>query len=157
MPSTNKTSNLGLNQWIDTDRPMRNDFNSDNAVLDSAVGGHINNSDIHITADERKYLTDSQATYVYSGTGESSKSFTLTESFRFIAVFAKGKPLAEYDSASGKTKAYSAFGYASAGASVGLSIAASGTGFTVSLGEDENGNYPCLNESGVQYKVVMFK
>ncbi|HIZ82792.1 MAG TPA: hypothetical protein H9668_00010 [Firmicutes bacterium] len=36
MPSTNKTS-LGLNQWVLSDQPVMNDFNSDNAILNAAI------------------------------------------------------------------------------------------------------------------------
>lgn len=157
MPSTNKTNYLSLNQWVDTDRPMRNDFNSDNAIIDGALGGHINNSDIHVTAEEKAYLKDAQSVYMYTGTGESQKTVTLTEAVRFVVVYAVGKPFSEYDAVSGKTKAYAATGYVGLGASLGLSVSASGTGFTVNQGEDESGNYPCLNESGVQYRVIMFK
>jgi len=38
MSSTNKTANLGLNQWEDTDPVAREDFNADNAAIDTAVG-----------------------------------------------------------------------------------------------------------------------
>lgn len=151
MPSTNKTQYLGLNQWEESDRPMRNDFNSDNSLVDSALGAHINDGDIHITAEDKKYLADMHATYMYSGSGEATKTVILTESFRFIAVFANGMPLAT------GSKVYSAFGYSGVGSSAGLSISSSGAGFTVTQGSDESGNSLCLNESGVQYKVIMFK
>ena len=36
MSSTNKTS-LGLNQWVLSDQPVMNDFNSDNAILNAAI------------------------------------------------------------------------------------------------------------------------
>ena len=88
MPSTNKTKNLKLNSWESNDRPMRNDFNSDNALIDSALGGHIKNGNIHVTAEEKEFLKDSHMTYMYTGTGENSKTVTLTESFRYICVFA---------------------------------------------------------------------
>lgn len=146
MPSTNKTTNLSLNQWVESDRPMRNDFNSDNAKLDLAIGTHVNNGDIHVTAEEKEFLKDSHIVYMYTGNGESSKTVTLTEKFRYICVFALGKPLSDTG------KAYSAVGYAGLGSSLGLSISASATGFTVSQNDTA-----CLNESGVQYKVVMFK
>ena len=146
MPSTNKTANLSLNQWAETDRPMRNDFNSDNALIDSALGNHIKNSGIHVTAEEKEFLKDSHAVYMYTGSGESSKTVTLTEKFRYICIFAQGKAL----EVSGKV--YSAVGYAGLGSSLGLTVSASGTGFTVSQTENA-----CLNESEVQYKVVMFK
>lgn len=151
MPSTNKTQYLSLNQWVESDRPVRNDFNSDNAIVDSVLGGHVSNGDIHVTAEEKKYLTDSHQVYSYAGTGEASKTVTLTEGFRFIAVFAKDKPLTVADAV------YSALGCSGLGASAGLSISASGSGFTVSQGEDADGNSICLNESGVQYRVIVFK
>lgn len=146
MPSTNKTQYLSLNQWADFDRPVRNDFNSDNAIVDSVLGGHVNNSDLHITAEDKEYLAAPHQVYSYTGTGDASKTVTLTEGFKFIAVFAKDKPLA------GSDAVYSALGYVGLGASSGLSISASGTGFTVSQGDGI-----CLNESGVQYRVIMFK
>lgn len=36
MSSTNKTS-LGLNQWVLSDQPVMNDFNSDNSILNAAI------------------------------------------------------------------------------------------------------------------------
>ncbi|MBR3987845.1 MAG: hypothetical protein IKK10_00895 [Clostridia bacterium] len=146
MPSTNKTTNLSLNQWAENDRPMRNDFNSDNAKLDAVVGSHINNGNIHVTAEEKEYLRDSHMVYMYTGTGESSKTITLTEKFRYFSVFANNKPFADGN------KMYSAIGYVGLGSTLGLSLSASGTGFTVSQNDTA-----CLNETGVQYKVIMFK
>lgn len=140
MPSTNKTTHLGLNQWKETDRPMRNDFNSDNLLLDTAVGEHIENSDIHVTAQEKAYIKDWLVNYSYTGTGESSRAFVLSDKVRFVMIFAKDKLLSD---------GYSACGYLSLGCSAGLSISASGTGFTVSSEK--------LNENGVQYRVVMLK
>lgn len=37
MASTNKTANLGLNQWVGTDPVLMADFNRDNSLLDEAV------------------------------------------------------------------------------------------------------------------------
>ena len=34
MASTNKTENLGLNQWVGTDHLTRTDFVEDNALID---------------------------------------------------------------------------------------------------------------------------
>ena len=146
MPSANKTQYLKLNQWAASDRPMRNDFNSDNVLLDTAVGAHINNADIHVTAEERKFLSDRQITYSYTGDGEESRALTVTEAFRLIMIFAKDKPFG------GSDGVYSAVGYLGLGSSSGLTLSASGTGFTVA-----QGNGLSLNESGVQYRVVMIK
>lgn len=37
MPSSNQTSVYGLNQWVGTDKPKREDFNTDNALLEAAL------------------------------------------------------------------------------------------------------------------------
>lgn len=41
MPSSNKTP-LGLNQWIGTDKPKKDDFNADNLITDAALAGKAN-------------------------------------------------------------------------------------------------------------------
>lgn len=142
MPSTNKTNHLGLNQWQESDRPVRNDFNSDNLLVDTALGEHLANGDIHVTAEEKSYIKDWLLSYSYTGTGESSRAFVLGEKIRFVMIFAKDKPLADY----------SAFGYLALGCSQGLTVSASGTGFTVSHDTSIK-----LNEEDVQYRVVMLK
>ena len=38
MASTNKTEKLNLNQWVETDPVLREDFNADNAILDAVIG-----------------------------------------------------------------------------------------------------------------------
>ena len=40
MSSTNKTANLGLNQWVLTDPFNMADFNADNAAIDAAMGAN---------------------------------------------------------------------------------------------------------------------
>lgn len=37
MPSTSKTDNLSLNQWAASDGVCREDFNADNAIIDTAI------------------------------------------------------------------------------------------------------------------------
>lgn len=41
MASTNKTPNLGLNQWLLTDPFQVEDFNADNAKLDAVIGALV--------------------------------------------------------------------------------------------------------------------
>ena len=47
MASTNKTEHLSLNQWVLTDKPRMDDFNSDNQKLDQAVGCLLYTSNRH--------------------------------------------------------------------------------------------------------------
>ncbi|MBQ2824708.1 MAG: hypothetical protein IJF19_00410 [Clostridia bacterium] len=146
MPSTNKTANLGLNQWTQSDRPMRNDFNNDNSIVDSVLGGHVGDMGIHVTPQEKQYLTDPMAVQIYTGDGTAQRTLTASVEFRFVVVFAKSKPFGFGG------KVYSAVGYLGMGCSTGLSISASGSGFTVSQNDEA-----CLNESGVEYRAVLIK
>lgn len=38
MPSENKTSNIGLNQWQGNEYPKRQDFLDDNEIIDREIG-----------------------------------------------------------------------------------------------------------------------
>ena len=42
MASSQFTTNLGLCNWLESDRPKRADFVSDNGIIDSVLGGHLN-------------------------------------------------------------------------------------------------------------------
>ena len=53
MASTNKTETLGLNQWIGSDKPKMEDFNSDNRLIDTALAGHRADQTVHVSAQER--------------------------------------------------------------------------------------------------------
>lgn len=79
MSSTNKTPNLGLNAWLGTDHPTRTDFVEDNALIDSAVGTHNNNSTIHLTREEKTRISNPITIKQYTGTGDMS----LTINFEF--------------------------------------------------------------------------
>jgi len=157
MPSENKTKYLKLNQWTENDRPMRNDFNSDNSIVDSALGGHITDSSIHITAEEKEYLRAFIAEDGYAGNGESSQTISFTQPITAVIVYAVGKGLSQFDSASGKAKTYMAVGHRAMGASSGVTVSASATSITVSQKEDADGNILSLNEQGVQYKIIIFR
>ena len=58
MASTNKTQNLGLNNWLETDKPKRIDFVSDNAIVDNILGTHIKDNDIHLTSSEKDRVSE---------------------------------------------------------------------------------------------------
>ena len=46
MPTSHKTG-LGLNAWVGSDCPMRQDFVDDNTLLDELISTHINNQEQH--------------------------------------------------------------------------------------------------------------
>ena len=78
MPSSFKTDKLQLNFWANIDRPVRSDFNRDNAIIDSAVGDHIENTLVHLTDDDRSKLRDTYQIRVLQGTDEDVRELTLS-------------------------------------------------------------------------------
>lgn len=69
MSSTYKTTNLGLNQFVGSDRPKMEDFNFDNQQIDQKFQEHVL-SNLHLTEQQREQL--GKASYQigsYSGDG----------------------------------------------------------------------------------------
>ena len=67
MSSTNKLPNSDLNQWVASDRPVMEDFNRDNEIIDGLVG-HLKKTP-YVGADGYWYVWDTDvAEYVKSET-----------------------------------------------------------------------------------------
>lgn len=73
MSSTNKTTNLKLNDWVGTDVPQREDFNADNQRIDKAIGDHTGNTAVHITQAERDLWGLPFYYYNYFGNGKATR------------------------------------------------------------------------------------
>ncbi|MEG0035912.1 MAG: hypothetical protein RR743_04560, partial [Oscillospiraceae bacterium] len=60
MASTNKTANLSLNQWVETDSFLMADANSDNAKLDAAIAAlpYVKLLDFTTTSDTSEVYWD---------------------------------------------------------------------------------------------------
>ena len=65
MGSSSRTENLGLNRWIKSDRPVMEDFNADNEIVDSILGEHISNDEIHLNETQRQALALPYDMYIY--------------------------------------------------------------------------------------------
>lgn len=156
MASKNKSTKLGLNLWDESDRPQRADFNSDNMILDEALGGHLENEDMHLTAEEKSRVTSPLATMSYLGDGTAQRTISLPCRAEAFVVFCMEMPFGVYDSALGATKIYSAFYANGAGSQPGVSL--SGTTLTVTQqSKGENGFAVCLNETGRHYRIAVLR
>lgn len=62
MPSTNKTPNIGLNQWLGNEYVKRQDFVDDNNIIDEEIG--------KIKKDMENMSTDAKGTSYDSSTSE---------------------------------------------------------------------------------------
>lgn len=151
MSSTNKTPNFNLNQWIGSDRPKRTDFNHDNNVLDSVCGGHINNSHIHITQDERDFWTTQVYHDLYFGDGSPEKKIYLGYKPKAVLVYSHDVPLGHV---SNETYSGMATEYA---ATLGIKI--TDDGFKTYDGAEfqVNNIIPRFNKPDYDYGYIVFK
>ncbi len=156
MASKNKTENLGLNLWEGTDRPQRGDFNSDNMIVDTALGEHIANSELHLTQAEKARVTRPVQYQSYLGNGGAQATLSLSFTPSMVVVYCDSMPPCIYDSAKACTKVYSAAAVYGAGGSPGVAIEGSTLKFTQDTAA-KNGFMNCLNESGKQYRVAIIR
>lgn len=103
MPSTNKTPKLGLNNWVGTDKPKRADFVADNAILDSVIAGHMEDTVLHLTDADRVLLTGGIVTDIFSGDGEEQAVISFPFNPRAVVVFMQNRPPVEYNEIGGYT------------------------------------------------------
>lgn len=98
MPSTNKTPQLGLNSWVDTDKPRREDFVNDNTILDTVISGHMADTLLHLTQADRQKLEDGVVIGSRPGTGAEQATLTLDFEPKLVLVFYKDRAPVEYNS-----------------------------------------------------------
>lgn len=153
MASTNKTSNLGLNSWLETDRPKRIDFVSDNNIIDNVLGGHINDGDLHLTSDEKNRVSQPFKVMTLYGTGTATVQIKPGFTPNMAIVFKKEAPSSQYTGSYTKINAGIA---TSIGTSGGVSISGDSVEVQQSTSAS-NGIFYNLNESYAQYIVVAFR
>lgn len=172
MPSSNKTLSLGLNKWLGSDKPKKDDFNADNQKLDdayktmntaltgatSSISGHTGNSGIHITAAERTAWNgkDKAVSGSYKGDGANSRKITLGFSPRFGFVYAENAAVIQMEFDNKNMNILSGF-LGSGGSSLGLSV--DSTGFTVTNNPTArpNGHTMRFNDSSYTYRYYVWQ
>ena len=68
MAASKKSTVLGLCLWEGTDKPRRVDFVADNEAIESQLGGHIQNDNLHLNDTRRKRLDTPTEVRTYTGT-----------------------------------------------------------------------------------------
>lgn len=96
MASTNRTPNLGLSKWIESDRPKRVDFVSDNSIIDSVLGSHIRDTASHLTQSEKNRVNEPFEITIAYGTGESSTNIRFDFEPSLVIAIKKNAPVLEY-------------------------------------------------------------
>lgn len=134
MASSSKTEKLGLNQWSGDDKPKREDFNSDNRLLEALVGTHVFENTIHVTAEEKNKISTYCTVGHYIGDGEADYTHPLGFTPKAVFVFPANRPFSVYNTTENKLYNYAAAainGYHTVGLSIvnnGFVVSDSGTG-----------------------------
>lgn len=155
MAASKKSTVLGLSLWSGTDKPRRVDFVEDNTALETQVGGHLNNTDLHLDSARKARIDQPYEVRTYTGTGTASRSLVFSFRPKAAIVFAVGKGASEY---TGKyTKQY--MGVSAAGQhSLGLILSTT----QVQVMQDQaepvaGGAMASLNENGTAYAILAFR
>lgn len=155
MAASKKSTVLGLCLWEGTDKPRRVDFVADNEAIESQLGGHIQNDNLHLNDTRRKRLDTPTEVRTYTGTGAASRTILFGFSPSAVIVFAVGKPFSQ--AMTGCTKQYAGI---AAGGQNSLGVALSTAQVTVQQTQTaptDGSGMASLNESGVTYAVLAFR
>ncbi|MCH5303406.1 MAG: hypothetical protein J1E41_00960 [Ruminococcus sp.] len=153
MASTNKTQNLGLNNWLETDKPKRIDFVSDNTIIDNILGTHIKDSDLHLTSEEKDRVSQPFEISVGYGTGNPTKEMRTSFIPKMAIVFKTNSSPVKY------ANDYPFVNFCIA-TQKGTSGGAELVNDTLTLKQSnvsENGVYYNLNELYATYVIIYFK
>ncbi|GHV30813.1 hypothetical protein FACS189481_5490 [Clostridia bacterium] len=152
MASSEKTKNLKLNLWKGTDKPEREDFNSDNLALDKAIS-------LVQELAERKVEGNGSETFLvgeYVGDGLLTKTIDLGFVPRFVFVFCEGEPFLSFNDATSDSAANSGILIEGKGS---LGIVQEERGFKVlcSPSASPTGATPLLNLKAKKYVYIVIK
>lgn len=158
MSSTNKTTYLGLNSWLGTDKPQRADFNTDNELIDTAIGEHFEDEIRHITGEERETWNSPYFIGTYFGNGETPRTITTKCPFEpsIVIVFANSFTPTVTNFSASTVRHY--FGFATKrGSTMDFSFDKKNL-IIKSTTDGTNGNeYVMLNQIGKTYIYIMIR
>lgn len=155
MSSTNKTEYLGLSGWVYSDTPKMTDFTTDNAIIDSILGEHINDDSIHLSEADRAKLGGTISSTVIAGSGSASRTITLDASPKMVQIFLKNSPSASWNSEKSCMVVNSAFALQNGVSSGGVSLTGNNLVVTNSTAPS-NGIMYNLNEEYGQYVIISY-
>lgn len=158
MSSSNKSEFLGLNIWSGSDIPKMTDFNYDNSTVDTAMKNHCNDTDIHISDEERAKWNSPYYMNVYFGDSSASRTIETNCPFEpsFGIIFANVTAPSTSNYSSKIHTHFSAF-VSKRACTLGATL--SGTKLTVkqSTAALIGSEYSGLNGTGYTYCYILFR
>ena len=122
---------------------------------DLLCGSHIQNADIHLSAEQKDHLDTPYVTSSYFGTS-GTQSIKLGFKPSLVIVLINGMPIYSTDVSTGNSAAYFGVGF-ERGASIGLEVTDTGFKVRTSSSSDVEGCFPHLNDLGTTYRYIAFK
>lgn len=158
MSSTNKTQNYGLNSWIGSDIPKREDFNTDNVIIDSVLAEHCDDSMAHTSSSEKNVWNNPYHIQTYFGNGSSSRTLALNCDFTptWGIVFAVNYTPAVTDISNKANYNYFAL-FTSSGSNTGVTLSDKSLKLVQSSTAVLGNEYRNFNQNGVTYLCIMFR
>lgn len=123
---------------------------------DLLCGSHIQNTDIHLSAEQKTALDSPFVTGSYFGTGAASRTIELEFTPSLIIIIRDGMPLINADYENNCNYTVAAIGF-NGTASMGLAYVSNGIKVMNSSTETYGGCYPNLNELGKTYQFIAFR
>lgn len=158
MSSTNKTANLGLNNWLGSDIPKREDFNSDNVIIDRTISEHLKDSNVHITQEDKTSWNSPYVITSYYGNNSSSRTVNLNIPFEpsWGIIIPSNGPLSIVDCDNNAHYNYFAI-VSNRGSTIGATLSGKSLKVLQSSTAVSNTEFRNLNENGVTYICIMFR
>lgn len=123
---------------------------------DLLCGSHIQNTDIHLSAEQKTALDSPFVTGSYFGTGATSQTIKLDFVPSLIIIIRDGMPLINSDYTNNCNYTVAAIGF-NGTASMGLEYVSSGIKVTNSSTQTYGGCCPNLNELNKTYQFIAFR
>lgn len=158
LSSTNKTPYLRLSSWLGSDIPNRVDFNNDNNIVDSALGTHLEDEDIHVSAQEKAVWNQPYHISTYIGNGNSTRSLNLDCPFNptWGIIFRLNAPVQTIDINNEADNNYFAI-FTKNGSQAGVSLNNKSLTLMQSTAPIFGMEYRTYNEMGASYFVIAFR
>lgn len=158
MSSTNKTKNLKLNSWLGADIPKREDFNSDNNILDNIIYTHNSNTNLHTSSSEKAVWNEPYYITTYTGNGSSSRTVSIGSSFTptWGIVFRTSSPPSVIDIQNEANYNYFAL-FSNLGSESGVTLSGKNLSVMQSSTAVIGNEYRNFNENGKTYVIIAFR
>lgn len=123
-------------------------------AFSAELKAHADNQELHTTPEEKAYLNSPFDFFEYEGNSKSTRTFTLPFAPAMVLIYSSTRPIGYYYS--GRVHITSGFGLQGENNS-SKAVALNGAELTVKELQDTVMSYTHMNDSGQQYKVILFR